>query len=136
MLAAARERFGADSGVSIVEHDLAHPLPDLGTFDVVLSSLAIHHLSDERKLAIYGEAFAALEPGGLFCNLEHVASPTPVLHEDFCRAQGMSVAEEDPSNKCVGVDVQLGWLRQIGYDDVDCFWKWRELALLAGKRPR
>ena len=47
----------------------------------------------------------------------------------------MSVAEENPSNKCVGIDVQLGRLRQIGYDDVDCFWKWRELALLAGKRP-
>ena len=108
---------------------------DLGCGDGRLSSFAIHHLSDERKLGIYGEIFASLVPGGLFCNLEHVASPTPMLHEDFCRALGTSVAEEDPSNKCIGVDVQLGWLRQIGYEDVDCFWKWRELALLAGKRP-
>ncbi len=136
MLAAARERFGEDSRVSVVEHDLTQPLPDMGTFDVVLSSFAIHHLNDERKRAIYGEIWAALEPGGLFCNLEHVASPSPKLHEDFYRALGTSVAEEDPSNKCIGIDVQLDWLRQIGYEDVDCFWKWRELALLAGKKPQ
>ncbi len=46
----------------------------------------------------------------------------------------MSVAEEDPSNRCVDLDVQR-WLRQIGFEQVDCFWKWRELALMAGIKP-
>jgi tRNA (cmo5U34)-methyltransferase len=61
-----------------------------------------------------------------------VASPTLKLHEDFYRALGMSMKEEAPSNQCVGMEVQLDWLRQIGFKQVDCFWKWRELALPAG----
>ena len=135
MLAAARERFAGDPLVEVVEHDLEKPLPDLGRFDAVVSSFAIHHCTHPRKRALYEEIFGALVPGGVFCNLEHVASPTPALHRRFLEALGIAPEEEDPSNKLLDVETQLGWLREIGYGDVDCAWKWLELALLVGRRP-
>jgi tRNA (cmo5U34)-methyltransferase len=74
-----------------------------------------------------------LDPGGVFCNLEHVASPTPRMHEEFLRALGLTAETEDPSNKLLDLETQLQWLREIGLGDVDCCWKWRELALMVGR---
>ena len=134
MLEAARKRFAAEASVMVVAHNLDEKLPELGTFDAVISSFAIHHVVHERKRALYGEIYELLNPGGVFCNLEHVASPTPRLHEEFLQSIGFTVETEDPSNKLLDLQIQLGWLREIGFVDVDCHWKWRELALLAGRR--
>ena len=131
MLAAARERF--EGHAWFVEHNLLDPLPELGTFDTIVSGLAIHHLPDERKRSLYAELFELLEPGGVFLNYEHVASATPALHAEFEAAIG--VGADDPSNQLVLVEPQLEWLREIGFADVDCMWKWRELALLHGRKP-
>ena len=135
MLEQLGERFGPDERVEIVAHDLAQPLEDLGRFDAVVSSLAIHHLEDERKRQLYSEVFSALRSGGTFCNLEHVASPSVRVHLRFQEAIGRGPDDDDPSNRLTDVETQLGWLRELGFVDVDCYWKWRELALLIGKKP-
>jgi SAM-dependent methyltransferase len=132
MLDAARTRFAGRPDVEIVDHNLNAVLPDLGSFDVVVSAFAIHHCSHARKRALYAEVFERLEPGGVFANLEHVSSPTSRLHDEFLTLVG---APEDPSNQLLDVETQLQWLRAIGFVDVDCFWKWRELALLSGIKP-
>jgi SAM-dependent methyltransferase len=135
MLDAARARFAGDALVEVVEHDLDAPLGVLGeagSFDAVVSCFAIHHCSHARKRALYAEVFGLLAPGGVFYNLEHVASPTPELHEAFFGAMGKTLADEDQSNQLLDVETQVAWLREIGFAQVDCFWKWRELALFGG----
>jgi SAM-dependent methyltransferase len=136
MLGRAHERFAGDEAIGLVEHDLSQPLPPLGRFDAVVSSFAIHHLEHERKRSLYREVFDLLERGGIFANFEHVASATPRLHLAFFEAIGEPIENEDPSDRLLDVETQLRWLREIGFDDVDCYWKWREMALLVGVKPQ
>jgi tRNA (cmo5U34)-methyltransferase len=129
------------------------PVP---AFDAVVSAFAIHHSEDDRKQALYREIYEMLRPGGVFVNIEHVASAAPlgeVLFERayaetlaaFRRSRGLDAATEDvyeelrvrpdkAANRLTPVETQLTWLREIGFHDVDCYWKHYELAVLAGYR--
>ena len=135
MLRQGRERFAGDTRVELLQHDLSKPLPRLGEFDAVVSSFAIHHLAPARQRDLYGEVFDVLRPGGCFVNVEHVASPTVELHNEFLEAVGRTPDQDDPSNQLVPVADHLTWLEGCGFVNVDCFWKWRELAVVAGSTP-
>ena len=102
----------------------------------MVSSAAIHHLVPERQRALYGEVFACLRPGGVFANVEHVASRSVRRHEEFLFALGSSPEQDDPSNKLVPVSDHLAWLDEFGYADAECLWKWRELAVVTGGKTR
>jgi SAM-dependent methyltransferase len=161
MLRRAAERLSHFDGVALIEADFNQPswrsvLP-AGRFDAVVSGFAIHHSEDERKRELYAEIYDLLAPGGVFVNIEHVASASPLgerlfdesFAENFTRfrqAQGDTVTYEQvkaehharpdkAANRLTPVRTQLQWLREIGFVDVDCYWKHFELAVLAGFRP-
>jgi tRNA (cmo5U34)-methyltransferase len=133
MLAAAQERFADDERVELVTHNLDDPLPFDGPFDAILTSLAVHHVTDERKVTLYAEIAQLLAPGGVFCNLEIVRSPTQALHDQWRDEMG---ARDDPADRLADMTSQLTWISAAGLENVDCIWKWRSLALLRGERPR
>jgi cyclopropane fatty-acyl-phospholipid synthase-like methyltransferase len=161
MLEQARERlasFGARAATA--EADLQTPawrqaVPP-GPFDAVVSGFAIHHLTDGRKRALYQEIYDLLPEGGVFLNAEHVASATPRLEQLFDdamvehlfqrrRERGEGVTPEEvrreflerpdrAANLLAPVEEQCRWLREVGFRDVDCFWKYFELAIFGGTR--
>lgn len=133
MIKLARQRFTGDRRVVIQEHDLQRELPALGSFDVIVSGFAIHHLAHERKRQLFGEIANALQPGGVFANLEVVQCATPELHEEFNRR--IERPAGDPEDVLARVEPQLEWMRGAGLVHVDCYWRWRGFALLVGQAP-
>jgi len=131
MLDHARRRFAETKEVEVQQWDLGDSIASFGSFDVIVSGFAIHHLRDERKQDLYSEAARQLRPSGLFANLEVVASSTPELHAEFLALIGREA--DDPEDRLVDIESQLGWMRNAGLTQVDCFWRWRGFALLAGR---
>ena len=166
MLAAARARFAdpnpaAGGALEFVRADFGDTgwlaaLPDAAPFDVVVSGYAIHHQPDARKRALYAEVFGLLRPGGVFVNVEHVASGSPrlaALSDDlfvdtltaFHARAGTGKGRDEVAREFVyrpdkaanilaPVEDQCAWLRAIGFVDVECAFKVFELAVLTGWR--
>lgn len=133
MIKRANERFRDDIRVAIHDHDLVLPLPALGTFDVVISGFAIHHLAHERKRTLFVEIAEILRPGAVFANLEVIQCATPELHEEFNRR--IDRPGGDPQDVLAHIEPQLDWMRTAGLAHVDCYWRWRGFALLVGQTP-
>jgi tRNA (cmo5U34)-methyltransferase len=132
MLESLKDNFANDSRVKVIEHDLDDSLLDLGYFDAIISSFAIHHLRHSRKYSLYEEINDMLNPTGVFCNLEHVASISTRHQIKFLSLTGMLPCQEDKTNRLLSVEKQLQMLRDVGFIEADCLWKWYELALLIG----
>ncbi|MFA6173125.1 MAG: methyltransferase [Kiritimatiellales bacterium] len=161
MLKAARDSLKTTPQAIIAAVDFATPqwiqsVAALRPFDIVVSGFAIHHQPDERKRELYSEIFDLLSPGGIFLNLEHVASETQpgqeLFDEFFIDSLYNFHSRSDPSAKreeiansyykrpdkneniLSPVSKQCQWLRDIGFADVDCFFKVFELALFGGRK--
>lgn len=128
-----------------------------GPFDAIVSGYSIHHQQDERKRSLYAEIFSLLKPGGWFINIEHIASASQLTVDLFdnhiIRARyaleqhngGTKTFQEiadtfmnrpdKEANILLPVEVQCDWLRQIGFEEVDCFFRVYELAVFGGHRP-
>lgn len=163
MMDAARDLLESDISLPrFILADLANPgwvervLHD-APYDAVVSGFAIHHLSHERKRALYGEVFGLLAPGAMFINVEHVASPTSWIEQQFDSSMidsltafqthtGMGktrdqvsseyhIREDKEANVLAPVEEQCSWLVEAGFDDVDCYFKYFELAVFGGRAP-
>lgn len=160
MLAEAKQKI-TSSRVHFIQADLNHShwqecLPSIAGFDVIVSGFAIHHLPDARKQKLYQEIYNLLRIGGLFLNLEHVASHSTWGERNFDQLfvdhlykfhqqqdSGLSREEVDQqyynrvdktANILAPVEKQCEWLRDIGFVDVDCYFKLLEIALFGGRK--
>ena len=148
MLDRAKKRFGDAARFRYMMLNLAETaLP--GDFDLVISSLAIHHLADPDKAALFARVHQALKPGGRFINADQFRDPDPAsdaaLHAawlDAVRATGIAEAEIAAALRRMDLDRnatiadQLGWLRDAGFHDPTIAFEQYFFVVYHGTRPR
>ena len=163
MLEQAREQLKQYTGQLMFENlDYGDPawvnrIQSKAPFDAIVSGYSIHHQPDARKRPIYEEIFSLLKPGGWFINIEHIAASSKLATDLFdnhiidaryamekhdggtkSRQEIADIFMNRPdreANILLSADAQCDWLREIGYEEVDCYFRVYELAVFGGRRP-
>jgi tRNA (cmo5U34)-methyltransferase len=147
MLDMARHRFMARSNIRFLVMDYSRE-DFLEKYDIVISALSIHHLSASDKKDLYRRIFTTLNKGGVFVNAEQVQGETTWMHcrnieywDMFIQQSGLSQEEigqvrlrRDTYDRMEKLSIQLQWLRDIGYSDVDVVYKNRPFAVFCGRK--
>ena len=155
MLESAKKRLADFDTVQFVQATFQDLLKDdslQSNFDFILSSFAIHHLEMEEKKALYGYIYHHLSTDGFFLNLDVVLAPYQNLEEwylslwrEWIQANVDSSKQSDllpipqqykdnPDNFPDTLSSQLEALQEIGFKNVDCFYKYGIFTIFGGKR--
>jgi tRNA (cmo5U34)-methyltransferase len=106
-------------------------------FDLVISSLSIHHLTDDEKQSLFRSIHAVLRKPGLFINIDQIRGGTAYLRDVYWNHWLTQVRQREPDEKRIQESIhrrttydrdalladQLRWLTEAGFTDVDCVYK-------------
>ncbi|MFD0696972.1 class I SAM-dependent methyltransferase [Paenibacillus sp. GCM10027628] len=147
MLDIAKQRFGAESpNFKYITADYSR-FDYADSYDCIISSLSIHHLEDHEKYDLYHRIFKLLKPGGVFVNADQVLGSSPFLENlyrsdwegkieatDLSREALQAAYERTKLDKMATLDHQLNWLREAGFVDVDCVYKYYNFVVMHGRK--
>jgi tRNA (cmo5U34)-methyltransferase len=148
MLAKARQRLAGQEGrARIIEADYLQA--DLGgPYQAVISALSIHHLEDGDKRRLFAKVHGLLGPGGIFVNADQVLGASPWVQEfqynlwlrqvhlaGITPSQMAQARQRMAYDRLASLEYQLAWLRQAGFQDVDCLYRHYSFAVYAGRKP-
>ncbi len=148
MLKLAKNRFKAFNNFKYVIADyVEYDFND--KFDIIVSSLSIHHLEDQDKEKLYKKVYDALSPEGIFLNADQVIGPTPYIDESYQRnwvkkidENNFKGPEKDTAiermkfDKPATLEDNLKWLRNCGFEDIDVYYKYYNFVVLYAKKPK
>jgi tRNA (cmo5U34)-methyltransferase len=147
MLDMARQRFATRPGTEYVVCD--YSCSELGgPYDIVCSALSIHHLETGDKRELFRRIYACLKPGGMFVNADQADGETPYFRQryldywnDFLRSGPMTKAQHaeilkrrDTLDKNEKLPLQLLWLQEAGFSDVDVVYKNRTFIVTVARK--
>jgi len=144
MLSVAQTRFDGLDNFDFMEMDLStDSIP--GKYDIIISGLAIHHLTDADKQKLYTNIYNALNEGGLFINADQVTGRTmlfeslykyewreTVTHSGLDHEALIQAFERTKLDKLAPLELQLQMLEKAGFTEVDCIYKNMSFAVFGG----
>jgi tRNA (cmo5U34)-methyltransferase len=147
MLGIAKERFATRKDTRYITGDYTS-VDFGGYYDLICSALSIHHLEQAAKNRLYQKIFEALHHGGIFVNADQVLGETPAINrryvaywDEFLEPCPLSAEEKkqvlyrrDTFDRNEKLSVQLGWMQECGFTNIDIVYKNRQFVVFTGKK--
>lgn len=146
MLAQAKKRLGSSGQAEYIAADYTAYAFDR-TFDAIVSSLSIHHLTHPEKKALFGKIHSILAPGGVFVNADQAGGSSPAFDRQYDKLWTEAVTATDLAQSAIDaskarrqLDInaslvdQLQWLRGAGFAEVDCVYRHREFTVFVARK--
>ena len=116
-------------------------------YDLIISSLSIHHLTDKDKQELFKTIYAHLEVGGIFINADQVLGETSEIEQSYrakwlkqAMAEGTTEEELNAAlermkeDKMSTLSSQIKWLENSGFLNVNCWYKNYSFAVYSGSK--
>lgn len=160
MLEVAKTRFGENAkNTSFICKDFGYASWIEGLswkLDVVVSTGAIHHISDIRKRELFSEVYSLLNNNGYFINGDLIKSRYDAVNTKYYNdvwahyiqvktrevlgvqreiedvRKRMYEALQKEGDKPATIEDQIRWLLEAGFSIADCVWQYYLLAVIVG----
>ncbi|MBP1967815.1 class I SAM-dependent methyltransferase [Paenibacillus aceris] len=148
MLDIAKLRFGEHNPNLTIQAGDYTAFESVEPFDCVVSALSIHHLEDQAKQDLYERIYKLLKPGGIFVNADQVQGASSFLDHlyrsdweakieatDLTPEALQAAYERTKLDKMAPLDQQLTWLKDCGFADADCVYKYYNFVVMYARKP-
>ncbi len=150
ILEESRKRFSGVKNISFIKADIREMDLEPGSYDLVMSSIAIHHITDPNKIRLYRDVFQALRYNGLFIFADQTRGITDeIYHKNIAcwkeEAFKLGSSEENWKMWMEHQDAHdhhspVGWhLRQLeiaGFEQVDLLSKYLMWGVFWAKKTQ
>jgi tRNA (cmo5U34)-methyltransferase len=146
MLDVAKDRFRGNSNVKYIVADYSK-YQFAEKYDMVVSALSIHHLKDEEKKEIYKKSYSLLKQNGILINADQVYGETLFIENlnkkiwrQYIEDSGLPEEEILAGYERIKLDKestlhqQMNWLKEAGFCDISCIYKFYQFAVMFGRK--
>ncbi len=157
MLKRAKERLNIYKNINYMHASfqdiMREGLPER-EYDFIVSSMAIHHLTQDEKRGMLSMIHTHLKDGGFFLNIDVLIAPTPFLEnwymliwEEWMDEKRAELGAMDESsidvirrykdaeeNQPDTLDILLSGLKEAGFREVDCYYKYGIFVVYGGMK--
>jgi tRNA (cmo5U34)-methyltransferase len=137
MLEVAKQRFGTGTEQFCYRVGDYRNIELGESFDLVVSSLSIHHLNDAEKETLFKRIYGLLRSGGVFINVDQVRGESEYIRKLYWDHWLAQVRRMESSDEKINESInrrktydqeatlanQLDWLKGAGFVNVDCVYK-------------